>query len=125
MLNVKKDIENNTLKNCYLFYGSEGYLIKTYEDRIKVAATGNTEDMMNIAVHPDYRMRGIGKALINELIPILAARNVLRLALEVRVSNETAIGLYKKLGFEIVGRRPNYYRNPKEDAFIMRKELVG
>ena len=42
--------------------------------------------------------------------------------LEVRVSNDPAIALYEKLGFQQVGRRKNYYRNPKEDALILRKE---
>lgn len=42
--------------------------------------------------------------------------------LEVRASNEPAVSVYRKLGFEEVGRRKNYYRNPKEDALIMRRE---
>ena len=44
------------------------------------------------------------------------------LTLEVRISNQPAIALYEKLGFVQVGKRPNYYRNPKEDALILRKE---
>ena len=81
-------------------------------------------DMMNIAVHPDYRKQGIGYALIDKLIPQLQERDVISLSLEVRVSNEGAIGLYHKMGFEVVGKRPNYYRNPREDAYIMRKEFA-
>ncbi|MBQ2753299.1 MAG: DNA polymerase III subunit delta [Firmicutes bacterium] len=76
MLNVKKDIENNTLKNCYLFYGSEGYLIKTYEDRIKVAATGNTEDMMNIAVFDDRKITSGSVIDSAETLPFLAEKRV-------------------------------------------------
>lgn len=79
-------------------------------------------DMMNVAVHPDFRRQGVGKQLILALIQELKARNVHCLTLEVRASNETAICLYEKLGFEQIGRRPNYYRHPKEDALIMRKE---
>ena len=81
-------------------------------------------DMMNIAVHPDFRNQGIGQALIEKLIDALRVRNVIGLCLEVRVSNESAISLYQKMGFDIVGKRPGYYRNPREDAYIMRKELV-
>ena len=44
------------------------------------------------------------------------------LTLEVRASNAPAISLYQKMGFVQVGRRPNYYHNPKEDALILRKE---
>ena len=77
-------------------------------------------DMMNVAVHPDYRRRGIGEALVEELIVRLKAMGNECLTLEVRASNEPAKQLYDKLGFREVGRRPNYYRNPKEDALIMR-----
>lgn len=80
-------------------------------------------DMMNIAVSPEYRRRGVAKALVNELIAYLSKNDVIALLLEVRVSNEPAITLYEKMGFQQVGRRPNYYRNPREDALILRKGL--
>ena len=79
-------------------------------------------DMMNIAVHPDYRRKGIARQLVTELVAALAKKGVHSLALEVRASNAPAIALYEQLGFQQVGRRPNYYRNPKEDALILRKE---
>ena len=80
-------------------------------------------DMMNIAVSPDYRRQGVAKALVNELTHHLSQNGVIALLLEVRVSNTPAITLYEKMGFEQVGRRPNYYRNPREDALILRKGL--
>ena len=80
-------------------------------------------DMMNVAVHPEHRRRGIGEALIPKLMEMLVACNCECLTLEVRASNQGAIALYEKLGFTEVGRRKNYYRNPKEDALIMRVEL--
>ena len=79
-------------------------------------------DMMNVAVAPEYRRRGIAQALIQELIRRLSQQGNRSLMLEVRASNTPAITLYHKLGFAQVGRRPNYYRNPKEDALILRKE---
>ena len=79
-------------------------------------------DMMNIAVDPDYRRLGIGRRLVEELEARLKENKVTCLTLEVRASNEGAIALYDQLGFVSVGRRPNYYRNPKEDALILRKE---
>ena len=79
-------------------------------------------DMMNIAVSPNYRRQGIAEKLVVELIEKLREKGNHSLMLEVRSSNDPAQKLYEKLGFEQVGRRKNYYRNPKEDALILRKE---
>ena len=79
-------------------------------------------DIMNVAVHPDYRRRGIAENLIHNLVADLKTRGSHALMLEVRASNDPAIALYEKLGFRQVGLRKNYYRNPKEDALILRKE---
>ena len=79
-------------------------------------------DMMNIAVHPDYRRQGIAENLVVSLVGALKEKGNHSLMLEVRVSNEPARTLYEKLGFIQVGLRKNYYRNPKEDACILRKE---
>jgi len=81
-------------------------------------------DMMNVAVHPDFRRRGVGEALIHALVEMLKEKNSRCLTLEVRVSNDPAIALYEKLGFVQAGRRKNYYRNPREDALILRKEWL-
>ena len=79
-------------------------------------------DMMNVAVHPDFRRQGIAEALVNGLVEHLKAMGSRCLTLEVRASNAPAIALYEKLGFTEIGRRKNYYRNPREDALILRKE---
>lgn len=79
-------------------------------------------DMMNVAVHPDYRRQGIAEKLVIALVDSLKERGNHCLSLEVRASNEPAKQLYEKLGFTMAGKRPNYYRNPKEDAYILRKE---
>ena len=79
-------------------------------------------DMMNIAVHPDFRRQGVARALILALIGELKKRGSRCLTLEVRASNDPARTLYESLGFAHVGTRRNYYQNPKEDALILRKE---
>ena len=80
-------------------------------------------DVMNVAVRPEYRRRGVGQILVEALSTHLRNIDCESLTLEVRASNAPAIALYEKLGFAQVGRRPGYYRNPKEDALILRKEL--
>ena len=73
-------------------------------------------EILNVAVAPADRRRGIGRALVeNEL-----ARGRGACFLEVRESNLAAINLYVSMGFEIVGKRPNYYRDPAEAAIVMR-----
>ena len=77
----------------------------------------------NVAVSPEYRRKGIADRIINELCLICDEHKLSFVTLEVRASNETAISVYRKLEFREVGRRKNYYRNPREDALILRKEL--
>ena len=79
-------------------------------------------DMMNVAVDGAYRRQGVGKMLIEALVEHLKARESHCLTLEVRDSNTPARSLYASLGFSEIGRRKNYYRNPREDALILRKE---
>ncbi len=79
-------------------------------------------DMMNVAVDPAFRRKGVAEALVTALLDELKSRGNYCLSLEVRVSNDAAIALYKKLGFSQVGRRKNYYQKPREDALILRKE---
>lgn len=75
----------------------------------------------NVAVHPDYRRKGIGTSLVISLIQVCKRKKLSSITLEVRESNEKAILLYKKLGFERVGLRKNYYKNPTENAILMTK----
>ena len=79
-------------------------------------------DMMNVAVHPDYRRQGIAEQLCLALVEALKEKGNRCLTLEVRASNEPAKALYEKLGFLQIGLRKNYYRNPRENALILRKE---
>ena len=79
-------------------------------------------DMMNLAVAPEARRQGTGRALVLALVDALTEKGSHSLMLEVRVSNTPARTLYASLGFSQVGRRPKYYVNPKEDALILRKE---
>ncbi|MBI3649630.1 MAG: ribosomal protein S18-alanine N-acetyltransferase [Acidobacteria bacterium] len=79
----------------------------------------------NIASHPDYRRMGIGRSLIEAAIHEGRMRGVSFVLLEVRASNDAAQALYKKIGFNFVNRRRDYYRLPTEDAFVMKLNLLG
>ena len=102
------------------------WLVAVEDDRVAGYVGSQTvcdeTDMMNVAVHPDFRRQGIGEKLVEQLVTELKGIGSHALMLEVRASNGPAIGLYEKMGFQQVGLRKNYYRDPKEDALILRKE---
>lgn len=79
----------------------------------------------NIAVRPEARRLGIGSALLEAFHDYGKARGLAFLLLEVRPSNQGAVTLYRKMGYREVGRRKNYYLDPKEDAIIMKLELAA
>lgn len=76
-----------------------------------------------LAVHPRFRRLGIASELLQAALVKAAHMGASSATLEVRVSNEAAVGLYRKFGFSIVGRRERYYRDNDEDAYLM--TLVG
>jgi ribosomal-protein-alanine N-acetyltransferase len=95
--------------------GMAGYLIAR-----EVAGTG---EVLNLAVAPEFRRRGVGGALLEAGLAALRRRKVDEVFLEVRESNISAQALYVGRGFRPVGQRAAYYRNPKEDALVLRLEM--
>ena len=81
--------------------------------------------VMNVAVAPDHRRRGIATALLDRLFDVTATDPRRGYTLEVRVSNEGAIKLYERLGFVARGVRRGYYTDNREDALIMWKDPVS
>ena len=81
--------------------------------------------VMNIAVDPEQRGRGIATMLLERLFELTADDARRGYTLEVRVSNVTAIGLYEKLGFDSRGIRRGYYTDNREDALIMWKDPIA
>lgn len=75
-------------------------------------------ELLNLAVHPLARRRGVGRALVE-------AAGARRAWLEVRASNEGAICFYQSLGFHVCGIRHRYYRDPQDDAILMKREQPG
>lgn len=82
-------------------------------------------ELGNVAVDPEWRGRGVGQRLVQEVIARARVRGVRELFLEVRPSNDTARTLYQNLGFTAVGRRRAYYQAPVEDAVVMRALLAS
>lgn len=79
----------------------------------------------NLAVDNNYRKRGIALDLLDRILEFSWQEGIRRATLEVRVSNSSAINLYRKKGFVAIGQRPGYYLNNNEDALIMWKEIEG
>ncbi len=79
-------------------------------------------DLANIATLPTERKRGLGGFLLDRILEISRGAGVLRTFLEVRESNSAARHLYLSRDFKEIGKRRNYYRDPKEDAIIMVRE---
>jgi ribosomal-protein-alanine N-acetyltransferase len=75
-----------------------------------------------VAVLPQYRRKGVGKALIAEAMEGMRLYDVKQCFLEVRATNTPAINLYKKLGFQITRTIHGYYADG-EDAYVMSREL--
>lgn len=73
----------------------------------------------SIAVLPEYRRQGIADSLLSEVLRQAEEQELSFVTLEVRESNEAAVSLYRKHGFEEVGRRRDYYEKPREDAILM------
>ena len=113
---IRSELENPL---SYWLVAVDGDLVVGYVGSQSVMGEA---DIMNVAVDPAYRRMGVAKNLLVRLERDLSAKEVYSLTLEVRASNAPAITLYASLGFVQVGRRPNYYHKPKEDALILRKE---
>jgi|Marorgknorr_s2lv_1036017.scaffolds.fasta_scaffold81599_1 ribosomal-protein-alanine N-acetyltransferase len=80
-------------------------------------------ELTNIAVREGGRNRGVGSALLSKALDMATSLDVKSVFLEVRSSNQDAISLYERFNFHLLGIRKNYYREPPEDALIMRKVL--
>jgi [ribosomal protein S18]-alanine N-acetyltransferase len=80
-------------------------------------------EVLNLAIKPDFRRNGIGKALVQELLQLFARDRVTNVFLEVRSSNANAIAFYQRQDFRQVGERPAYYQNPAEPALLLALQM--
>lgn len=82
-------------------------------------------ELIQIVVNEKFRGQGVGESLLKEAFLLCENQKKANIFLEVRLSNEYAIGLYSRCGFERIGIRKNYYNEPMEDAVIMKKEVIA
>ena len=82
-------------------------------------------EIHDVVVHPAHRRKGIARALFKEIFSMAKTTRCNHIHLDVRETNETAVALYRGLGFVSVGTRANYYRKNNENAVLMRLDLEG
>lgn len=80
-------------------------------------------EVLNLAVHPDFRRKGYAKQLLSRAFSICRHRNVAKSFLDVKISNVSAIDLYQKFGYLQIGVRQKYYPDTKEDALLFRYDF--
>lgn len=145
-----KKINNDSIKNIFgelsaldrICVGTDGWSARDFYDeaakdggivlammdgeRVIGAVAGftasDTGEILTVATHPDYRRQGIADRLLAEFFSLVPDETE-NIALEVRSSNSAAISLYTKFGFEKMGIRKRFYRDPVEDADIMVKTI--
>lgn len=80
-------------------------------------------EILNLAVHPDHRRRGLGEALLARSFEICATAGIKKSFLDVKVSNDPALALYRKFGYKKIGVRKKYYPDTREDALLFRYDF--
>lgn len=107
-------------RRCLLI-AEEGNVVLGF---IQFAAVLDTSEVESIAVAASALRQGVGSALLHQAIQVARRDGVSRMLLEVRAGNEAALRLYRSAGFVSVGRRPNYYSRPVEDAELLELSLA-
>ena len=113
----------DSLKNSYSHF--KVWEEERVEGYIGFYALSGEGSITNVAVHPGSRNKGIGEALVKEVIKVGKELDLDYITLEVRVSNTPAKSLYLKCGFQEMGIRKNFYSKPREDAVIMNYFFKG
>lgn len=113
------ELTNNVNAHYAILLGPDDEIVG-YAGQWLVAGEGHISIM---AVAPAWRGRGLGELLLNNLLTEAEEAGAGRVLLEVRTGNRTALSLYRKYNFNVVGRRHRYYRDTGEDALLMTLEL--
>ena len=114
------EIEQNKVARCTVLRGRRGIV-----GYLCLWEIGHEIHITNLAVHPEWRRRGVARQLLGAALAEGVARGVTLAFLEVRPSNTRALALYESLGFQVIGRRNGYYFDTGEDALVMEARLGG
>lgn len=112
------EIEQNKVARCTVLRGRRGVV-----GYLCLWEIGHEIHITNLAVHPEWRRRGVARRLLGAALAGGVARGVTLAFLEVRPSNTRALALYESLGFQVIGRRNGYYFDTGEDALVMEARL--
>ena len=115
-------------KGLEIFLDEKNFCILALEDDhlasyCTVVTLLDEAQVINVATSPDFRGRGYAKGVLEAVFDECKKRGISFISLEVRESNLPAISLYQKLGFGIEGKRRDFYKNPRENALVMIKNL--
>ena len=114
------EIEQNKVARCTVM--RDGGVVVGY---LCLWEIGREIHVTNLAVHPEWRRRGVGRRLLVAALAGGITRGVTLAFLEVRPTNTRALALYESLGFHVIGRRSGYYFDTGEDALVMEARLGG
>ncbi|MFI3115488.1 MAG: ribosomal protein S18-alanine N-acetyltransferase [Clostridia bacterium] len=112
-----QNLESLKIYDFFLYFDEKviGYAV--------ISSVLDESELLRIGVLENYRRKNIADTILKKVVEACLERNIKKIHLEVRESNEKAISLYKKNGFLNVGTRKSYYINPKEDAILMTLEV--
>lgn len=117
----EKSFYDSLGKECYSFFAA--FIGDVHVGTVGFTKSLDEADVSNVCVARAHRKKGIASRLLQHGIDELAKQGILHFTLEVREKNDSALNLYKKLGFESAGIRPDFYSNPNDNAVIMWKHL--
>ena len=115
---------SGALRRCLFVAESERGLIGFAVGKVILVSSETSSELENVAVAASARREGVGRALCEAVIEWCRMQGAAAIELEVRAASAGAIALYSGLGFVIEGRRPRYYREPVDDAVLMRLKLA-
>jgi [ribosomal protein S18]-alanine N-acetyltransferase len=114
---------SNTIRRCLLVAEADGRLLGFAVGKVILTRAKGLAELESVAVDVQARRRGVGRALCESVVAWCREQGAEALELEVRAGGNSAIALYRRLGFVVTGRRPDYYHDPVEDALLMELSL--